>query len=381
MSNQEFKNETIGMIEVMLRNADKGPSGFWVEDYEGCGNPSIFPEFAKGLQNGRLVQKRHYLCPWNTAVLYGEGHGNIHTGCYHSCSFKDAQYLSADLLKAVLSRFQKGLRSGRYDNLDHLTPLLTAGEEAYIKKQKASEERRKDQQRKAECADKEKCASAIMQRYQGDRDIQALLARHYGDKIIVMTEQGSVDFNPEGMADIESKYEISYDDYLDLQIQSWEKQRSWFAMCYYNLPSQFVGRIAKKGKEKICFERILVTGMYPDDCSFFDGKEDHVWMDITGFEEFEEGDCVSFFADVYRYVKTGNGKLLDYSLRNPVSIEQIDSYKVPTDDEIIRQSVNQLICETCYFSECCNHMYCLRNSTEIKVLRNRMFNMIKSREE
>lgn len=381
MSNKEFKNETIGMIEVMLRNADKGPSGFWVEDNEGCGNPHIFPEFEEGLKKGRLVQKKHYLCPWNTAVLYGDGHGNIHNGCYHSCSFKDAQYLSADLLKAVLSRFRKGLQSGRYDDLNHLTPLLTADEEAYIRKCKVIEEHRKEAQRKTEYEDKKNRASAIMQRYHGKPDIQAMLARNYGDKIIVMTEQGSVDFNPEGMADIESKYEISYDDYLDLQIQSWGRQRSWFAMCYYNLPSQFMGRITKKGKKKICFERIFITGMYPDDCSFFDGKEDHVWMDTTGFEAFEKGDCVSFYAEVYRYVKTGNGKLLDYALKNPAYIESIDSYKLPSDNEIIRQSVNQIICETCYLSEHCDHMHCLRNSTEIKALRNQMVNMIKSRKE
>ncbi len=381
MSNKEFKNETISMIAIMLRNADKGPSGFWVEDHEGCGNPRIFPEFAEGLKKGRLVQKKHYLCPWNTAVLYGDGHGNIHNGCYYSCSFKDAQYLSAHLLKGVLSRFRKGLQSGRYDDLNHLTPLLTTDEEVYIRKRKVMEERREEQQRKTEYTDKKKRASAIMQRYQGKPDIQAMLARNYGDKIIVMTENGSVDFNPEGMADIESKQEISYDDYLDLQIRSWGKQRSWFAICYHNIPSQFMGRVEKKSKGRICFERIYVTGMYSDDCSFFDGKEDHVWMDATGFEEFEKGDCVSFYAEVYRYVKTGNGKLFDYALRNPASTEHIDAYKLPSDNEIIRQSVNQIICGTCYLSEYCDRMYCLQNSAEIEALRNQMVDMIKSSKE
>lgn len=370
MSNKELKNETISMIAIMLRNADKGPSGFWVEDHEGCGNPHIFPEFAEGLKKGRLVQKKHYLCPWNTAVLYGDGHGNIHNGCYYSCSFKDAQYLSADLLKDVLSRFRKGMQSGRYDDLNHLTPLLTADEEAYIRKCKVMKERRKEKQRKTEYADKKNRASTIMQRYQRKPDIQAMLARNYGDKIIVMTENGSVDFNPEGMSAIESKQKISYDDYLDLQIRSGGKQRFWFAMCYYNFPSRFIGRVEKRSKGRICFERIYVTGMYADDCSFFDGKEDHVWMDATGFEAFEKGDCVSFYAEVYRYVKTGNGKLLDYSLRNPASIEHIDSYELPSENEIIRQSVDQIICETCYLSEHCDHMHCLRNSAEVKALRN-----------
>lgn len=40
----------------MIQNADKGSSGFWVEDHEGCGNPKIFPEFMEGLKRGSLVQ-------------------------------------------------------------------------------------------------------------------------------------------------------------------------------------------------------------------------------------------------------------------------------------------------------------------------------------
>ena len=381
MSNKEFKSETIHMVDIMIRNADKGPSGFWVEDHEGCGNPHIFPEFDEGLKTGRLVQKHNYLCPWNTAVLYGDGHGNIHNGCYYSCSFKDAQYLSTDMLKAVLSRFRKGLQNGQFDNIDHLTPLLTTSEQKYIQKQKVIEERKHIQTCKAECTSKRKRASAIMKKYRDDPDLQSFLAANYGDKIIAMTEQGTVDFNPNGMLDIESKHEISYDEYLDLQIQSWGKQRTWFAMCYYNLPSQFMGKIEKKTGRKICFHRIFVTGMYPDDCSFFDGKEDHVWMDAAGFEEYNEGDSVSFFAEIYRYIKTGNGKVLDYSLRNPANIERIDSYKLPSDNEIIRQSVNQIICDTCYLSERCNRMYCLRDSSETKSLRSQMFDMIKGSKE
>ena len=102
MIRKEFKKETLATLDIMIANAEKGPSGFWVDDFEGCGNPSIFPEFKDGLKKGKLVQKEHYLCPWNTAVLFGEGHGNIHTGCYHSCSISEAKYLPAKMLKEVL---------------------------------------------------------------------------------------------------------------------------------------------------------------------------------------------------------------------------------------------------------------------------------------
>ena len=57
----------------------------------------------------------------------------------------------------------------------------------------------------------------------------------------------------------------------------------------------------KKSKH-VCFKRIFISGMYTDG-RMFDGKEDHVWMDKSGFEEYAVGDGVSLGAEVYRYVK------------------------------------------------------------------------------
>ena len=63
MNNKQMKKATVDAINVMIRHADKGPSGFWVEDHEGCGNPAVFPEFEEGLKRGRLVQKEHFFLP------------------------------------------------------------------------------------------------------------------------------------------------------------------------------------------------------------------------------------------------------------------------------------------------------------------------------
>ena len=71
MRNEQAKKATIHALDLMIRHADKGPSGFWVEDHEGCGNPAVFPEFEEGLKRGRLVQKEQYFCPWNAAIMYG----------------------------------------------------------------------------------------------------------------------------------------------------------------------------------------------------------------------------------------------------------------------------------------------------------------------
>ena len=47
MNNKQTKKATVDAINVMIRHADKGPSGFWVEDHEGCGNPAVFPELRR----------------------------------------------------------------------------------------------------------------------------------------------------------------------------------------------------------------------------------------------------------------------------------------------------------------------------------------------
>lgn len=373
MKNNQIKKKTVSLVDIMIQHADKGPSGFWTDDYEGCGNPKIFPEFEEGLRHGKYVHKEHFLCPWNTAILYGDGHGNITTGCYHSCSIREAKLLSAEMLSAVLTRFKENLQAGNYDSPRHIEPLLTEAEQSYIKDQQAIERKNKERQWQKDRENKTIKAAALLQKYQNNEDIKALLLEHYGDNSVVLSEIGCLDFSPTGKLDVVGGEKLTYDDYIDTQIQSSGKQRTWFEMCYYNLPSEFMGCIEKKTKKTICFKRIYVSGMYPDSCDFFEGKEDHVWMGIQGFEDFKIGDCVSFFADVYKYIKTGNGKVLDYSLRNPQGIKQIDSYHLPSDDDIIRQSIDQILCETCYLSEHCNKANCLRNPGELQILRDQMY--------
>ena len=148
-----------------------------------------------------------------------------------------------------------------------------------------------------------------------------------------------------------------------------------FALCYYYIPLEFDGQIEKITNRAICFKRIFVSGMY-DDGMCFDGKEDHVWMPKEGFEDYKVGDCLTFFAEVYRYVKTGNGKRIDFALRNPKGIKKIDSYELPTDDELMLQSIDAIICETCYLNEHCSG-YCVL-SKQKKGLRQSMLDILKS---
>ena len=207
-----------------------------------------------------------------------------------------------------------------------------------------------------------------------------LFGTYYGEKIIVQTYDGTIDFDPQGYINIVGANRFTYDEYIDVQIRSFHKTRGWFATCYYNTPLSFKGIIERKTKDNICFKRIMVDGMYLDGICF-EGKEEHVWMSITGFEEYDIGDEVSFFAEVYRYVKTSNGKQIDYSLRNPQSIQKIDAYTLPTDEDLKKQAVNDIICETCYLSERCNRATCLLSKETRENMQKQMFDLLKDANE
>ena len=365
MRNNETKGATIEALDVMIQNVAQGVSGFWVEDYEGCGNPKIFPEFEEGLKRGRLVQKEHYLCPWNTAVLYGKGYGNINTGCYYSCSIDKVRFLSERMMRDVLIRFRKRLLQGAYDCKENVLPLLTSNEINYIeneiKKSKQAEERKHNEERNARL----KKAAALIAQYPNE---ESLLAAYYGEKDCISNENGIVFFDPDSQKAVVGAEKMSYDEYLSVQLASLgHDYRSGFANGVFNYLLEFKGQIEKINAKHICFKRIFISGMYLDG-EMFDGKEDHVWMDKAGFEELKVGDSVSFGADVYRYIKTGNGKLIDYGLRNPTGIKKIEEYQLPSDDELRMQMIGGIICETCYLSEHCNRVSCFfpKEKTEQK---------------
>ena len=89
-------------------------------------------------------------------------------------------------------------------------------------------------------------------------------------------------------------------------------------------------------------------------------------MARTGFELFNPGDCLWFEADIYRYMRKSDGKLIDYGLRNPDNIEKIESYEVPTDEQLIDQQIDQLVCETCRYFDHCYLGMCVANEEERK---------------
>ena len=105
-------------------------------------------------------------------------------------------------------------------------------------------------------------------------------------------------------------------------------------------------------------EPIYIKGFYCDG-NGFEGQEEHVWMDAAGFEKYHVGDCLGFSADIYRYVKTKHGKLLDFGLCNPSNIEQIEEYRIPSDDCLLKQEIDRTICnDMCTYQDQCDKHKC-----------------------
>ena len=131
----------------------------------------------------------------------------------HSCSIRDARYLSPEMLAAVLTRFKEHLQNGDYDDAKHIAPLLTEDEQSYIKQQQILERENQEQQWQKDREDKTIKAAALMQKHQDNEDIKALLVAHYGDDVMVTSEFGNIDFSLDGMSDIVGGEKLSYDDY------------------------------------------------------------------------------------------------------------------------------------------------------------------------
>ncbi len=206
-----------------------------------------------------------------------------------------------------------------------------------------------------------KTKNELLKKYEGNEKFYNVIKAHYKTKTSLQDYDGSiVDFNIESMKDIVGGEKLTYEDFIDIQIQTGNDYRGSFMLCYHYIPIEFMGEVERFSKNKVLFKRIYVDGMFPDGNCFV-GKEDHVWMDIKGFETLNVGDRISFFAEPYMYIKTGDGKRLDYGLREPKNIKKIAKYKLPTDEDLMKQDIDGIICESCYLAEQCDGINCIRS--------------------
>ena len=70
--------------------------------------------------------------------------------------------------------------------------------------------------------------------YSGNEKWQKLKKEFWGKKLLATTEWGLIDFDPQGKDDMVGGDTLSYDEYLDLQMQSGKKVRTYFEICYYD---------------------------------------------------------------------------------------------------------------------------------------------------
>lgn len=200
----------------------------------------------------------------------------------------------------------------------------------------------------------------------------------YRQPIVAITEWGLIDFDPGAQKTLSGGETLTYDDYLDLMRKSGHSVRQDFEKAYYDASwCSFKGRVERINQKKgtVCFERIFISAEYINGGGdgFF-GKEDHVWMDLSAFLPCKKGDCFSFLADVYRYVKTGNGKMIDFGLRDPKDIRRIDEYELPSNDQLRLQAVDEIICsDLCMYNKHCNG-FCIANQEWRESIRSTLLN-------
>lgn len=223
-----------------------------------------------------------------------------------------------------------------------------------------------------------KTKQELLNKYKSNEEIYNLINAHYGTKeSFQIPDLGIIFFDKELSKGIVGGENLTYEDFLDLQFQTKTDFRGSFFMCWVYCSMGFKGEVETFAKGKICFKRIYDEYMLPD-TTIEMGKEDHVWMSSEGFGKLNKGDCVSFSAEVYRYIKKSDGKRLDYGLRNPEDVEIISKYDLPSDDDLIMQTIDGILCETCEMADfCATKSNCMRDPKERKLLKKQMFEMVK----
>lgn len=196
---------------------------------------------------------------------------------------------------------------------------------------------------------------------------------------VLQSEFGIIDTREDAMKDVAGGENLSYKEYLQALFNSRNNRRYSFECCYYSHASCFFkGQITRfdRKKGKVLFKRIYIFGALMDGTSY-EGKEDHVWMDIKAFEKYQVGQNLRFGGRIYRYLKTGNGKQISFGIREPYDITQIESYEQPSDDDMIMQDVDQLICAICMYNEHCYMGMCIANEEWREEMRKSLFDLAK----
>lgn len=132
--------------------------------------------------------------------------------------------------------------------------MLTTSEINYIEKQVKQAEKKAQDKEDKKRSTRLKKAAGLIRKYPEYKEI---FSTHYGENIVFMDYDGSIDFSPQSYQDIKAMRELSYDEYIELQINSFHKTKGALEQCYYNIPLHFKGHIKHINRQKGIF--VLIT--------------------------------------------------------------------------------------------------------------------------
>ena len=139
-----------------------------------------------------------------------------------------------------------------------------------------------------------------------------------------------------------------------------KSERDGFKAVYWNGGgfADFKGKIMRRKKGGwCCFGRIYIS-LTTLDGFVEEHTEDHVWIQSREkFAGLKCGDCIAFSGEVAPYRRMDG--TCELGIINPDYVEKIESYDLPSDEKIFEQSMKDLKCDLCLFSEQCNRQFCL----------------------
>lgn len=120
----------------------------------------------------------------------------------------------------------------------------------------------------------------------------------------------------------------------------------------------FKGTLAAIENGKCLLKDVVVewqTGL-----DIWTGKVDSVWVqDAIPFvaEDIAAGDAVSFSGHIVQCKEAKD--TLELELVDDGSVQKIESYEVPSEEQLEQQFLEQISCETCLYAEQCDHLFCM----------------------
>ena len=86
---------------------------------------------------------------------------------------------------------------------------------------------------------------------------EAFKKAHYGKNVVVQSEWGAICFDPDSLSEVVDGDRITYEEYLEIQLQSAKNVRHYFERCYYSVPLGFRGLIERRTKKQGMFQKNL----------------------------------------------------------------------------------------------------------------------------